>query len=70
MALSFGPHRRLLTTYLTPQRARVAMPTGLLLAGIGLQRLNPQVMRVFIDAAEAGGPITSSCWKLAGWRAG
>ena len=56
MALSFGQHRRLLTTYLAPQRARVALLAGLLLAGIGLQLLNPQVMRFFIDTAEAGGP--------------
>ena len=56
MALSFGQHRRLLTTYLAPQRARVALLAVLLLAGIGLQLLNPQVMRFFIDTAEAGGP--------------
>ena len=57
MALSVGPHRRLLTTYLAPQRARVALLAVLLLAGIGLQLLNPQVMRFFIDTAEAGGPM-------------
>jgi ATP-binding cassette, subfamily B, bacterial len=56
MALSFGHHRRLLITYLAPQRARVALLAVLLLAGIGLQLLNPQVMRFFIDTAEAGGP--------------
>jgi ATP-binding cassette, subfamily B, bacterial len=57
MALSFGQHRRLLTTYLRPQRVRVALLAVLLLAGIGLQLLNPQVMRFFIDTAEAGGPM-------------
>jgi ATP-binding cassette, subfamily B, bacterial len=56
MTSSFGPHRRLLTVYLAPQRARVALLAGMLLAGIGLQLLNPQVMRFFIDTAEAGGP--------------
>jgi ABC-type multidrug transport system fused ATPase/permease subunit len=56
MVLSFGQHRRLLTTYVAPQRARVALLAVLLLAGIGLQLLNPQVMRFFIDTAEAGGP--------------
>ena len=55
MALSFGQHRRLLTTYLKPQRARVALLAALLLTGIGLQLLNPQAIRFFIDAAEAGG---------------
>ena len=57
MALSFGPHRRLLTTYLAPQRARVALLAVMLLGGIGLQLLNPQVMRFFIDTAAAGGPM-------------
>jgi ATP-binding cassette, subfamily B, bacterial len=57
MALSFGQQRRLLTTYLAPQRVRVALLAVLLLAGIGLQLLNPQVMRFFIDTAEAGGPM-------------
>ena len=56
MALSFRQHRRLLTTYLQPQRARVALLAVLLLTGIGLQLLNPQVMRFFIDTAQAGGP--------------
>ena len=57
MALSFGPHGRLLTTYLAPQRARVVLLAVLLLASIGLQLLNPQVMRFFIDTAQAGGPM-------------
>ena len=57
MAPSFGQHRRLLTTYLNPQRSRVALLAVLLLAGIGLQLLNPQVMRFFIDTAQAGGPM-------------
>jgi ATP-binding cassette subfamily B protein len=57
MAPSFGQHRRLLTTYLAPQRARVALLAVLLLAGIGLQLVNPQVMGYFIDTAQAGGPM-------------
>jgi len=56
MTPTFGQHRRLLTTYLRPQRSRVALLACLLLAGIGLQLLNPQVMRYFIDTAAAGGP--------------
>ena len=35
----------------------MALLAVLLLAGIGLQLLNPQVMRFFIDTAEAGGPM-------------
>ena len=57
MALSFRQHRRLLITYLKPQRARVVLLAVLLLTGIGLQLLNPQVMRFFIDTAQAGGPM-------------
>ncbi len=56
MAPTLAPHRRLLAIYLRPQRARVALLACLLLAGIGLQLLNPQVMRYFIDTAQAGGP--------------
>ena len=35
----------------------MALLAVLLLAGIGLQLLNPQVMRFFIDTAQAGGPM-------------
>ena len=46
----------LLVTYLRPQWRRLALLAALLLAGIGLQLVNPQVIRYFIDAAQAGGP--------------
>lgn len=56
MLLSLAGHRRLLGAYLKPQGGRVALLAGLLLAGIGLQLLNPQIIRHFIDTAQAGGP--------------
>jgi ABC-type multidrug transport system fused ATPase/permease subunit len=46
----------LLTTYLRPQRARVVVLGVLLLAGMALELLNPQVIRFFLDTASSGGP--------------
>jgi ABC-type multidrug transport system fused ATPase/permease subunit len=43
--------RELLSTYLKPQWRRVALLTALLLLGIGLALVNPQVVRFFIDSA-------------------
>lgn len=57
MPLSLAGHRRLLAVYLKPQGQRVALLAGLLLAGICLQLLNPQIIRHFIDTAQAGGPV-------------
>jgi ATP-binding cassette subfamily B protein len=47
----------LLATYLRPQRARVGLLAGLLLLNIGLELLNPQIVRYFIDTALAGGAL-------------
>ena len=40
-----------LLTYLRPQRGRVAILFALLLGGIALQLLNPQILSRFIDLA-------------------
>lgn len=42
----------LLATYLAIQKKRVALLCTLLLVGIGLQLINPQIVRFFIDSAE------------------
>jgi len=55
MLFSSKPHWTLLTTYLGPQRWRAALLAVLLISSIGLQLLNPQVIRYFIDTAQAGG---------------
>ena len=47
----------LLNNYLKPQRFKVVLLAMLLLSGIGLQLLNPQIMRNFIDTAMSGGSI-------------
>ncbi len=54
MAESYHQHRRFLTRYLRPQWPRVALLTALLLSAIALQLLAPQILRHFIDAAQAG----------------
>src|SRR5829696_2626704 len=53
--LSTTRHWSLLTTYLGAQRRRAALLAVLLLSSIGLQLLNPQVIRYFIDTAQVGG---------------
>jgi len=48
-------YRQLLAQYLKPQQSHVALFAGLLFASIGLQLLNPQVIRYFLDTAASGG---------------
>ena len=43
----------LLGEYLRPQRRRVAVLVALLFVTIGLQAVNPQLIRIFIDGATA-----------------
>jgi len=45
----------LLATHVKPQRGRFILLTVLLLGSIGLQVVNPQIMRYFIDNATSGG---------------
>jgi ATP-binding cassette subfamily B protein len=49
----------LLTTYLKPQRLKTYLMIACLLAGIGLQLLNPQIIRYFIDTASTHGPANA-----------
>ena len=49
----------LLVAYLRPEWPRVALLTALLLSSIGLQLVNPQILRRFIDSALAGAPMSS-----------
>lgn len=52
----FKRSTRLLIKYLRPQWVSVLLLAVLLLSNIGLQLLNPQVIRSFIDTTQAGGP--------------
>lgn len=51
-------YKDLLITYLRPQAARALLMTVLLVTSIGLQLVNPQILRYFIDTALAGSPAT------------
>ncbi|MBK9711811.1 MAG: ABC transporter ATP-binding protein [Kouleothrix sp.] len=57
MSIRIAGHRNLLVEYLRPQRLKVALLSVLLLGGIGLELLNPQILRSFIDSAATGGAI-------------
>jgi ATP-binding cassette, subfamily B, bacterial len=50
-------YRALLARYLMPQWPRALLMAFLLLVGIGLQLVNPQVIRYFLDTAQDGGPV-------------
>ncbi len=54
--------RALLATYLRPEWPRAALLVLLLLAGIGLQLANPQIVKLFIDHAQAGEPLRRLVW--------
>jgi ATP-binding cassette, subfamily B, bacterial len=54
MSISTTRHWSLLTTYFGAQWRRAMLLAALLLGSIGLQLLNPQVIRYFIDTAQAG----------------
>lgn len=51
MSISLQHYRNLLHTYLLPQRLRIGLLGVLLLAGAGLELLNPTILRSFIDQA-------------------
>ena len=55
MNISVKQYWDLLTTYLEPLWTKVLMLATLMLAGIGLQLINPQIIRYFIDTARGGG---------------
>lgn len=52
---SLRRYRALLARYLSPQKGMAAGMALLLLGSIALQLANPQVIRYFLDTAEAGG---------------
>jgi ATP-binding cassette subfamily B protein/ATP-binding cassette subfamily C protein len=55
MKLPLKEYWNLLIDYLKPQRTRVTWLAIALFSSIGLQILNPQILRYFIDTAMAGG---------------
>ncbi|MFL5801559.1 MAG: ABC transporter transmembrane domain-containing protein, partial [Roseiflexaceae bacterium] len=59
MSIPVRQYWSLLVTYLRPQRRRVILLAALLFGSIGLQIANPQLLRYFIDTAQAGGEMTA-----------
>lgn len=59
MKIPLRQYGSLLGIYLRPQWRKVLVLAGLVLSGIGLQLLNPQIVRYFIDTALAKGAPTS-----------
>lgn len=59
MKIPLAAYWRLLSTYLRPQRRRAVLLAALLLAGIGLQLANPQILRLFVDTAERKGSLST-----------
>ncbi|MBH8553257.1 ABC transporter ATP-binding protein [Nostocaceae cyanobacterium CENA357] len=55
MKIGLKQYWNLLVDYLKPQKGRVVKFAIALLVSIGLQILNPQILRYFIDTAVAGG---------------
>ena len=51
-------YRDMLFKYLRPQRTRVLILAMLLFGSIGLQLVNPQILRFFIDTAIENGTQT------------
>lgn len=50
-------YRPLLARYLFPQAGKVCLLVVILLGGVALQLLAPQILRCFVDAAQAGSPL-------------
>ena len=58
MSIRFRQYVDLLVRYLRPQAGRVTAVAALLFTSIGLQLVNPQIIRYFIDEAVAGSPVS------------
>ncbi|MBD1918271.1 MULTISPECIES: ABC transporter ATP-binding protein [Cyanophyceae] len=69
MGAATPAYRTILATYLKPQRGRFGWLAIALLGGIGLQLLNPQILRYFIDTAIAGGQQQSLLWAAGAFMA-
>ena len=53
MKIPFQQHWDLLAKYIQPQKKRFALLSVLLLSSIGMQLVNPQIMRFFIDTTQS-----------------
>ena len=58
LSIRFRQYVDLLARYLRPQTGLVTIVAVLLFTSIGLQLVNPQIIRYFIDEALAGSPVS------------
>src|SRR5688572_14336105 len=56
---SLRQYRELLSRYLKPQIKWVVLMAAVLLAGIAIKLINPQILRYFLDTAQVGGAARS-----------
>ena len=56
---SLRQYRELLSRYLKPQIKWVTLMAVVLLAGIAIKLINPQILRYFLDTAQGGGALRS-----------
>ncbi len=59
MHIPLKHYGRFLGTYLAPLKLTVLILAMLILANIGLQLVNPQILRYFIDAAQSAAPFAA-----------
>ncbi len=57
--ITFAEYARFLARYLRKRLPQVILLAVALFSGIGLQLINPQILRIFIDTATAGGSMTA-----------
>lgn len=57
MPSPLSSYGHLMSVYLKPLRMRILLLAVLLFSGIGLQLINPQIIRYFIDTAQSGGTV-------------
>lgn len=62
MKIPFHQYWDLLAKYIQPQRGRFALLALLLLTSIGMQVINPQIMRFFIDTAQSSRDTQVLLW--------
>ncbi|QGG58236.1 ATP-binding cassette domain-containing protein [Paenibacillus sp. B01] len=55
-------YREMLGRYVLPQKRLLGWLAALLLLSIGLQLVNPQIIRYFIDTAQGDGELTALYW--------
>jgi ABC-type multidrug transport system fused ATPase/permease subunit len=70
LKIQLNAYWTLLVRHLRPQWRRSVLMIVLLLGSISLQLVNPQIMRVFIDTAQAGGPSERLLSSAAFYRRG